>query len=80
MCTGALDIFSLPLLSKTKFFSMTLCDVDLAVAALEVDEARESGNVLTCLRSVVETLKQHDQVNFSCVSSYEKLISFIFHN
>ena len=77
---GVLEIFSMLLFSKINFYSMTLCDAgnaDLAFVAIEIDER---GNALTCLHSVVETLKQHDQVKISCASSHEKLMSFVFCN
>ena len=59
---GMLENFSFLLLSKIRFFSMTLYDADLAFAVLETDE-RE--NVLMRLHNVIENLKQHNQVNFS---------------
>ena len=49
----------------------------LGFVTLETDE---TDNVLMHLLNVVETLNQHNQVNFSWVSSYEKLISCIFYN
>ena len=72
-----LENFSLLLFSKIKFCSMTLYDTYLGFVALETDE---TDNVLMHLLNVVETLNQHNQVNFSCILSYEKLISCIFYN
>ena len=54
---------------------MTLYDTCLGFVTLETDE---KDNVLMHLLNVVETLNQHDQVNFSYVSSCEKLISSVF--
>ena len=72
---GMLENFSLVLSSKIEFCSMTLYDTCFGFVTLETDE---TDNVLMRLLNVVETLNQHNQVNFSCVSSCEKLISCIF--
>ena len=72
-----LENFSLLLFSKIKFRSMTLYDAHLGFVTLEIDE---TDNVLMHLLNVVETLIQHNQVNFSCIPSSEKLISCIFYN
>ena len=70
-----LEIFSLILRSKIELFSMSIYSACQAFVTLKKDEA---GNVLRCLRSVVETMKQHDQVNVLCPSLCEKLTSCIF--
>ena len=52
-------------------------DVHLAFVTLEREEAC---NTLTHLHRTIETMKYPDQINFSCASSCEKLISCAFHN
>ena len=69
-----LENFNFLLLYKNKFYSMTLYNACLAFAVLKTDEG---GSALTCLRRVVEAMKQHDQVNFSCASSCKKLLSCV---